>query len=245
MLEIQALGSGNEVLGSTTIRPDPAHLDIFSPDVFARATSGSGQVPVGCFTGQTCQLSVQIMSRNSVLGQGGAQNVNTGTGALIGFQLSSAGRAALQHASNHRLPVEIRVRDSNSGRTATLPMTLIPYSISGSGPTRTTAQSPTIQLAATTGFVSSSSGIGQLLVACYATTRPCQPKIRVTAGGKVIATTKAEHLGAEELGDVYFTLTDAGQAMLSRASGNQLAAEITLTDGANTASGHIALVHYP
>ena len=56
----------------------------------------------------------------------------------------------------------------------------------------------------------------------------------------MIATTGAEHLGAGELGDVYFTLTKAGQTMLSHAHGNQLAADVTLTDGANTASGQIA-----
>jgi Arylsulfotransferase (ASST) len=244
MIEVQALGSGGKVVGTADLRSDPPHVDVFSPEIFARATGGNGQVPVGCFTGQSCSLSVRIMRGSSVLGQSGAQTVASGSGALIGFQLSSAGRSALQHASNRRLSVEVRVSDSSSGHAATLPMTLIPYSIAGSGPTRSTSGSPTIQLAATTGFVSASSGIGQLVAACDATSRACSPKAKVTAGGKVIATTGAEHLGAGELGDVYFTLTRAGQAMLSRAHGNQLAAQVTLTDGSNTASGQIALVHY-
>lgn len=243
-IEIEALGSGGNVLGTTGAMSDPPHLDVFSPDLFARASSGNGQVPVGCFTGQACMLSVRILTRSSVLGQSGTQSVAAGTGALIPFQLSSAGRAALQHASNHRLAVEVRVSDSTSGRIDTVPMTLIPYSIAGSGPTRSTSQSPTIQVASTTGYVSSTSGVGQLLAACYATSRACEPKARVSAGGKVIASTQPEHLGAGEMGDVYFTLTKTGETMLSHAHGNQLAAEVTLTDGANTASGQIALVHY-
>jgi hypothetical protein len=243
VVEVQAIGSGGKVLGSSAVQTDPAHLDVFSPEVFARASSGTGEVPVGCYTSQSCRLSVRISSGSSVLAQSQAQNVAAGAGALIAFKLSAAGRSALGRASNHRLPVQIKVSDQSSGRSATASVNLVPYSIAGAGPPRSSSLSPTIGLARTTGFVSSSTAIGQILASCQASTRACQPKVRVTAGGKVIATDTG-HLGAHELGEIYFTLTKAGQAMLSHAHGNQLAAQITLTDAGNTATGHIALVHY-
>ena len=243
-VQVQAIGSGGKVLGSSSVFADPAHLDVFSPEVFARASSGLGEVPVGCYTGQACNLSVRVSSGSSVLAQSSAQSVAAGAGALIGFKLSSAGRSDLAHASNRRLPVQIKVSDSASGRSATVSVNLVPYSIAGSGPSRSVTQSPTIQLARTTGFVSSVSGIGQILAGCAASTRACEPTVRVSAGGKVIATGAAQHLGAQELGNVYFNLTKTGQAMLTHAHGNQLAAQITLTDSGNTATGQIALVHY-
>jgi hypothetical protein len=244
VVEVQAIGSDGKVLGSSAVDPDPAHLDVFSPEIFARASSGTGEVPVGCYTGQSCRLRVRISSGSSVLAQSSAQNVAAGAGALIAFKLSSAGRSDLGRASNHRLPVQIRVSDQSSGRSATVSVSLVPYSVAGGGPTRSSSSSPTIGLARTTGFVSSVSAIGQILAVCQATNRACEPKVRVTAGGKVIATAPSEHLGAQELGEVYFTLTKTGQTMLSHAHGNQLAAQITLTDGNKTAAGHIALVHY-
>jgi hypothetical protein len=244
VVEVQAIGSGGKVLGSSAVQADPAHLDVFSPEVFARASSGTGEVPVGCYTAQSCRLSVRISSGSSVLAQSHAQSVAAGAGALIAFKLSAAGRSDLAHASNHRLPVQIKVSDQSSGRSATVSVKLVPYSLAGAGPTTSSSQSPTIQLARTTGFVSSSTAIGQILASCQATTRACEPKVKLTAGGKVIATSTTGHLGARELGEIYFTLTKTGQRMLSHAHGNQLAAQITLTDAGNTATGHIALVHY-
>ncbi len=243
VVQVQALGSGGKVLGSSAVMSDPAHLNVFSPEVFARASSGTGEVPVGCYTSQSCRLSVRISSGGSVLAHSQTQNVAAGAGALIAFKLSAAGRSALAHASNHRLPVQVTVNDQSSSRSASTPLSLVPYSIAGSGPSRSSTSSPTIELARTTGFVSSSTAIGQILAGCQATTRACEPKLKITAGGQVIATATG-HLGARELGELYFTLTKAGQTMLFHAHGNQLAAQITLTDAGNTATGHIALVHY-
>ena len=41
-----------------------------------------------------------------------------------------------------------------------------------------------------------------------------------------------------------FHLTAAGQKLLARARGNQLAAHVTITDGSATASGDLVLVRY-
>ena len=79
--------------------------------------------------------------------------------------------------------------------------------------------------------------------ACYGPT-PCHPQATITSGGTVIATTKPEHVGAEELANIYFKLSSAGKAMLRHASGNQLGAAVKLTNGSDTATGQIALVGY-
>ena len=91
--------------------------------------------------------------------------------------------------------------------------------------------------------MSSSSGTGQLLAACYATV-PCHVTATVSAGGKRVAHTAAEHLGVNELGVLYFKLSAAGRSMLRHASGNELPAQITLSNGGDTATGQLALVDY-
>jgi Arylsulfotransferase (ASST) len=239
--EVQALSSHGSVLGTSPVHADPGHVAVFGPDAFVSSGRGVGDLAVGCFTRQACHLSLRISSGKSLLAQS-ARPLPRGTGALMSFRLSAAGRRALNHASNHRLQVAVTLRDS-SGASATRALTLIPYSVSGSGPSRSTSQSPTIQLAQTTGFVSSRTGVGQIMAACYAAA-PCQVNATVSANGVQIASMGPERLGVNELGELYFKLTDAGRAMLGQASGNQLPAQITITDGSDTATGQIALVGY-
>jgi hypothetical protein len=66
----------------------------------------------------------------------------------------------------------------------------------------------------------------------------------LSVGRTVIARTGSEFLGANELGYLMFTLTPAGHALLARASGNQLAAHLTVRAGNTTASATIALVGF-
>ena len=239
---VQAVSSSGHVLASSAVHPDPSHVAIFAPDSFVSTTQGAGALGVGCFTRQTCHMSLRIAAGSTVLGQT-ARPVPRGAGALIDFTLSSAGVSKLEHASRRRLPVTVTLRDSASGATATRSMTLIPYSIAGAGPTRSASQSPTVQLVQGTGFVSSSTGTGQILAACYAPV-PCQITTTVSAGGSQVAHTAREYLGVNEVGILSFRLSAAGRSMLQHASGNQLPAQITLSDGTDRASGQIALVAY-
>ena len=45
-------------------------------------------------------------------------------------------------------------------------------------------------------------------------------------------------------GEVYFQLTPAGETMLQHANGNQLAAQVKLTSGHDTATAQVALIAY-
>jgi hypothetical protein len=165
-----------------------------------------------------------------------------GTGGLVNFKLSPAGRRALNQSAGNRLAVTVTLRDS-SGASATRTLALIPYSVSGSGPTRSTSQTPTIQIVQNTAFANTSTGDGQILAACYDST-PCEVTVTMSANGAQIASTAPERLGVDELGELSFKLSTAGRVMLQHASGNQLPVQITLTDGSNTATGQIALVGY-
>lgn len=240
-LEVQALGAHGTVLGTSTLHSDPSHVAIFGSDSFVTSGGGAGTLAVGCFTSHACHLGLRISSGQTLLAHA-SRPLSRGTGGVMNFTLSSAGRRALNQSSSHRLPVTVELRDS-SGMTATRSLALIPYSVSGTGPTRSTSESPTIQLLQTTGFVSSSTGEGRILAACYAAA-PCEVTTTVSANGAQIASTTPERLGVNELGGLAFKLSTAGRLMLQHASGNQLPAQITITDGSDTATGQIALVGY-
>jgi hypothetical protein len=175
------------------------------------------------------------------VGQATAKHVTGGTGAMLYIQLSPKARSALANNSNHRALFEVTARGS-SGISTTTYLTGVPYSTSGSGPSRHVKQSSGVKVANTTAFASS-TGDGSLIAACYAAV-PCELKATLSVGGTQIASTSAEHLGVSELGDIYFQLNSAGQSMLAKASGNQLAAQIKLTNGSSSATGQIALVGY-
>ncbi len=241
-LAVQALGAGGTVLATSPSHPDPPHLAIFAPDAFVRASEGTGAVGIGCFTRQSCHVSVRISSGSTVLARA-AHPVARGTGALIYFKLSAAGVSKLAQAKDQRLPVTVAVHDSASGVSASRNITLISYSISGANPGHSASESPTIQLLQRPGFVLSSNGDGQILAACYASA-PCQVTATVSAQGTQIARSTPEHLGVNELGVLYFKLSEAGRSMLAHASGNQLPVKITISDGADTATGDLALVGY-
>jgi Arylsulfotransferase (ASST) len=241
-LKVQALDSSHHVLGTSTVHVDHPHVAIFGPDVFVPARGGYSRLPVGCFTGHDCRISVKVSWGRKQVAQSEPQPVHSRTGTLVRFMLSAAGRRDLNRSSAHKLRVLITIHDS-SGATATKHMTLYAYMIQGAGPKRGAHNTPTVQIASTNAYVASSGGRGQLLAACYGPSA-CHVQATITSGGTVIGTQKNEHIGAEELGQVYFQLTQAGQTMLQHAKGNQLAAQVKLSNGHDTATGHIALIGY-
>jgi hypothetical protein len=238
---VQALGQKGHVLHTSAAHLDKRHLAIFGPTLFTHASNGYAGVPVGCYTGSDCSVSLRVRLKGVIVGQASAHHLNGGAGAVLYVQLSSRARSALARSSSHRVLFEVTARGT-SGISTTTYLTGVPYSTSGSGPKRHVSQSAAVQVANTNGFASS-SGNGAILAGCYAAV-PCELRATLSAGGTQIASTSAEHLGVDELGDIYFQLNSAGQAMLAKASGNQLATQIRLTDGSSKATGQIALVRF-
>jgi hypothetical protein len=240
-LAVQALNSRGGVLRSSRVRALPRHVDVFAQRAFVSSSSGRGSVPVGCFTGRTCHVRLKVTSGKTVLAQTGPAKVFSGRGAFVAFRLSRAGLAALNGASDHRLPVQVTIRDS-SGARARWNVVLVPFSATGPGPARSLRQSPTLHIVGTSEFVSS-TGSGGVLTACYAPS-PCQVRATVTARGTEIATSRPQVVGVNEVGYVQFQLAAAGRSMLAHAAGNQLAARLTLASGGRLATGKIALIGY-
>lgn len=239
-LRVQALDSSHHVLGTSTVHVEHSHVSIFGPDAFVPARGGYSRLPVGCFTGHNCHISVKVDWGSHLIAQSAAQAVTSRTGKLIRFLLSSVGRRDIANTTGHQIRVLVTIHDS-SGDTASKHMKLYSYSITGPGPKRSTHQSATVQVGDENAYVSS-SGRAQLLTTCYGPA-PCRVHGTLTAGGSTIGAA-TEQIGAEEVGDIYFQLTSAGRTMLRQATGNQLAAQVKLTNGHDTATGHIALISY-
>jgi hypothetical protein len=118
----------------------------------------------------------------------------------------------------------------------------VPYSTSGTSPAQSVSQAPSIQLVGTRELVSSRH-TGGILAACYGPA-PCLVGARISAGNTVIASPDPRYLGVGEAAYLPFKLNPAGQTMLANASGNQLAARVTLTNAGSVASGRVVLSRY-
>jgi hypothetical protein len=237
---VQALGSKGKVIKTSTTHVDRAHLAIFNPDTYVRTSNGFAGIPVGCFTGNDCAISLRVRLKGKVVGQSSAMHVNGGTGAVLYVQLSSTVRRALARNADHRALVEVTAR-GHSGISATTFLTAIPYSTSGSSPFHHVSGS-SVQVANTTSFVGA-SGNGAILAGCYAAV-PCGLRATLSVGNTVIASASSQHVGVDELGNVNFQLNSVGKSMLAHASGNQLGARIKLADGSAKATGQIVLVRH-
>ena len=240
-LAVQALDAHGRVLATSRAHATPAHVAVFGSRLFVSAGQGRTALPVGCFRRSRCRLSATVTLGGSEVGRSGARAVSPDRGALLSVRLSSAAISRLRRAPHGRLDVHVTVRDS-SGRRATAPMTLIAYAARGSGPRLTASQRPTIQVLGNEGFVSS-HGRGGIVSACYDDV-PCRLRSTVSAQGRVIARGPLQRLGVNELGEVAFRLTRAGQRLLAHAAGNHLSARVTLSDGRVSATSRIALIRY-
>jgi outer membrane protein assembly factor BamB len=238
---LQALGSKGQVLATTRTAALPPHLSIYSRSAFVPSSSGFGGVPVGCFTVTPCKLVTTLKVGNSVLASTGQENIGAGQSGLVYFRLSSSARRQLTRARGHRLAVTATVRDAG-GPSVTAPLTLIPFSTSGSGPHRTASPAKAFSTVGTSDFVSP-SGFGGILTQCVTTTS-CAVRMTVSVGRTTIAHTGTEFIGAKEIGYVSFQLTSQGKSMLAHAHGRQLGAHVAITGGGATANADVALIPF-
>lgn len=240
---VQGLDAHGRVLGRSAVLPRPSSVALYGQQAFVSSSTGSGTLPVACFTLRShgCSVSATIKAGQTVVGSTSRQPLSADRAGLLKFRLSSRGQSMLASASGHRLAVLITAHDS-TGHTAVRHMKLIQYTARGAGPTRTAAAAPTVELLGGTDFATS-NGQGNILAACYAAIR-CSLTGSLSAGGRMIATIAARNLGANDAGYAPFQLTAAGRAMLARAAGNQLAVQVRVRNGSDTATGQIALVRY-
>jgi hypothetical protein len=237
---VQALGSTGQILATSPVAAAPPRIALYGRTVFMSHGS-TGAIPASCFAKQACHVSTTVYAGRTLISRTGPEALPLGHGGLLYFALTGAGRTLLAHAHGNRLLVTITARDS-SGVTGTTYVNLVSYGTAGATPPRSAAQSPTVQIAGLTAFVSS-SGTGGILAACYALA-PCPDTATLSVHGSVIAQTGTETVGESSLGYVEFQLTSYGRSLLAHASGNQLGAQVTLKSGSAQATGSVVLVGF-
>jgi Domain of unknown function (DUF1906) len=238
---VQALDTTGQVLASTAPVVTPSHIAIYGNSAFVPSTAGTGGVPVGCYTGVTCDLSTTVFAGRAQIARTGVERIGANGAGIIHFKLTTQGRSLLVHARGRRLAVQVKVQDA-SGTKALVRLTLIPFSTTGRGPGRSATQSPPLTAVGGTDFVSS-RGVGGILAGCNSTT-PCAVTTVVSIGRAVVARASRETIGAEELGYLIFSLTPRGRSLLAHSRSNQLGAQITLTAGTAKATAGVALVGF-
>jgi hypothetical protein len=238
---VQALNAAGGVLATSAAVQTPAHVAIYGHSAFVPASTGTGGLPVGCYTGRACQVSTTVFAGATTIAQTGVERVGANGSGIVFFKLTSTGRGLLARARGHRLPVNVKVRDS-SGATALVSLALIPFSTAGRGPQRSVAQSPPLRIVGVTDFVSS-RGVGGILAGCGSTSS-CAVTTVVSVGRTVVARTGQEFIGADELGYLIFSLTPRGRSLLAGARSNQLGAKVTIAAGTANATANIALVRF-
>ena len=240
--EVQALGSGNQVLGISPAVALPPKLMVYGKTAFVPGIlRGLGGVPVGCYTGNRCAVSTTITSGRTVIARTNAESIGADSASVAFFRLTSLGTRLLTHARGNRLPVRITVRDATSGRSATVSMTLVSFHTSGRAATRQLSHSA-VRVAGLTDFVSS-AGVGGILAGCTGVP-VCSAATTLSVGSTVIARTGPERIGQNEVAYLYFTLTRQGRAMLAHAKGNHLTTHVALNGASGSATANVALVQF-
>jgi hypothetical protein len=222
--EVEALGAGGQLLGTSPATATPAHVMIFGQSAFV-PRSGLGAVPVGCLGISPCALTTTISSGRTTYATTKREFVPAG-GGLAYFKLSSTAQVALAHAHSHQLAVNVTVR-SRTGAKVTRTLTLSSFTTRNPSPARSGAQASQLKLIGTTEFVSH-GWVGGILAACVGSV-PCQAKVTLMAGRTRLAATSLQTIGAGELGYLSFTLTSAGHRLLTRNKSNQLGVTATVT----------------
>jgi hypothetical protein len=237
---VQALGPNSTVLATSPAVAAPAHIAAFGHSAFVSAR-GTGGLPAGCYTGQTCHLSTTITAAGAKIASTGTESILSGATGLVFFTLNATGRFMLANSPGGRLPVEVTLRETG-GSTATIRLILIPFSTRGHGPRRSVDPASPVRILGATDFVPG-YGMGGILASC-ASPVPCHIAAKLTSGRTTLATTGTEAVGAEQAGYVFFRLSPSARRLLMRAAGNQLRATVTLTDATAGDRASIALVRF-
>lgn len=240
-LALEALGSSGQVLGSSAVVPMPPHIALFGPTTFVPSTGGLGATPAGCYTGHPCHVKLTLSVGRTVIARTATEYIAPGGGGMLYYNLTPRGRTLLSRARGNRLAVQATARDA-TGATATTKLSMVAFATRGRDPVHHTTQSPTARIITSLDYVSS-GGTGGILAGCR-NIPVCDITTTLKVGNTVIAQTGGEYLGANELGYLIFKLTSRGRSLLLKAPGNQLAAQLTLTDGPARGTATVTLIRF-
>jgi hypothetical protein len=238
---VQALDANGNWLANSATLGTPSHLLLFGHSVFVGAGSGIGGVPAGCYLNVPCHVVTTVSLGRLTLARTGSESIPAGGTGLVFFKLTSTGLKMLDRSRSGRLPVRVTIKDV-SGRSASAPLMLIPFTTRGPAPAHSLSPSPLVAPVGVTDFVYA-RGAGGILTACNAV-YACQVSATLSVGRTTIASTRPELLNGRTLGYVLFSLTAQGRQMLLRAVGNQLGANLVLRFGSSVARARITLAQF-
>ena len=247
--QVLALASTGQTLGASTTTATPAHVAMFGESAYV-PRQGQGGVPVACFESSSCLVTVKIRDGTRTISHTGPEPIAAG-GGVAHFTLSGHWHKLI--AGHKPLPVTITIASTLAGQ-ASQAMKLVPYATTGPRPVQSGTPSAQIRLVGGIEFVSHGWS-GGVLAACVSTT-PCRASTTILAGGKVIARTNPQLLGAGMVGYLHFSLTRQGHLLLAGTKSNQLSVGVEVSsqsggadDGASAssvsvASGQVTLASY-
>ena len=238
--QVLALDPTGQTLGTSATIPTPAHVAMFGLNAYV-PRQGPGGVPVACFESQSCRVTVKIHSGKRTVSNTGPESIAAG-GGIAHFKLSNYWHKLI--AGRKPLPVTITIASTLAGRTSQA-MKLVPYKTTGPRPAQSGTPSSQIRLVGGMEFVSH-GWTGGVLAACVSTA-PCLASTTIVAGGKVIARTNPQLLGAGMVGYLHFSLTRPGHLLLAKTASNQLSVRVQVSsqaggaaDGASASSVSVA-----
>ncbi len=229
---VQGLGSLGQVIGTSAPIQTPASLAIFGRSAYV-GSQGPVGIPVACLNQKPCQLEAQIFDGTRRIAHSEMSGVPAQGGQLL-VPISTETHRLVTDTVGHHLPVTVRLLGA-TGVTASRPITLIGYTISGKSPTRHTWPGSTLQILGSTSYVSN-GWTGGVLAACR-TSVPCVATAQVTLGGNALAPPHTTTLGPGEVGYLTYTLSSTGHQLLRAERGNQLGARLTVSTTSPSTSG--------
>lgn len=118
---VQALDASGHVLSTSPARSSPSHIAIYGRTAFVPPSTGTGGLPVGCFTNHPCHIKTSVRVGRTLVSRTGSEYLAKNTGGLVSFRLSPAGRRLLARARNRRLAVRVTAQDSSGARATVGP----------------------------------------------------------------------------------------------------------------------------
>ncbi len=220
--EVQALGAGGQVLGTSAPASAQSLVALFDANAFVSPRGKLG-VPVACMNGTPCKVQASIYRGSGRFASAAPESVSR-HGGIVHIAVGPQLRRALLNAANHELPVRLSLVNGTGVKTKAT-VNLIAYNATGQPPRTSPGASADLQILATTGFVSN-GWVGEIPVVCTANVS-CKTAMRVTTrSGQLIALGRTPTLGAGEIAELHFQMTRRGNTLLRAGKGNQLAARV-------------------
>lgn len=224
--QVAGVNAAGQVLGTSALLKAPARVAVFGAAAFVSPRGRLG-IPVACMNAAPCKVTAAIYRGKRLLTSAAPESVAR-HGGIVHLALGPGAQRELLAAHARALPARLSVVNGAGVKTKA-DITLIPYRVSGAGPTIRTGAGSTVRILAATALVSN-GWVGGVPVACAAST-PCRLTVHVTTrSGVPIATGRTPTVGAGEIAALHFQMTARGHALLAHAAGNQLAARVVVQD---------------